>query len=65
MGLIGQRFPRSFVNSAGCDSSIDSIESIDSVIFTPSITNYHSQRPPIFNPNRGLKGGFDLKNVQL
>jgi hypothetical protein len=30
--LIGQRFPRSFVNSVVCNPSIDSVESIESVI---------------------------------
>ena len=45
-GLIGQRFPRSFMYSDGGGLSTDSIESEDSVISTPSLTNYHRKSPP-------------------
>ena len=44
------------MNSGVCDLSIDSMESVESVISALSITNYHSKGPPIFNANRGSKG---------
>lgn len=51
--------------SGACDFSMDSIESVESVISTPSITNYHREGPPIFNPNRGAKWLYDFEKVQL
>ena len=45
-GLIGQWHPSSFVKSGPSEFSIDSLESIEFVIFIPSITNYHSEGPP-------------------
>jgi hypothetical protein len=35
--------------------STDSIESVDSVISSLSITNYHSEGPTLFDLNRGLR----------
>lgn len=45
-GLIGLRFTRSFMNSGTCDLSIETMESVKSVISVPSITNYHSKGTP-------------------
>jgi hypothetical protein len=58
MGLIRQRFPRSFGKTGAWESSIDSMESIDSVILTFSITHYHNEGPPTFNlaPITAVKG---------
>jgi hypothetical protein len=52
--LISQRFSRSFINSGARDISIDSIESIESVISSPSIANLLQQRPADFQFESGL-----------
>lgn len=41
------------------------MESIESVILTPSITNYHSEGPPIFNRNTESQRAFVLKTDRI
>ncbi len=41
------------------------MESIEFVILTPSMTNYHNKGPPTFNRNAESQRIFVLKNSQI
>ena len=64
-GLIGQRFPRSFVISGACNFSMDSIESTESVISGLSITHYHSEGTPTFYQKSSMKPDLDPTETSL
>ncbi len=49
--------------SGACDFSMDSIESVESVISSHSITNYHSKGPTIFNLRRSRRLRLDLGGI--
>ena len=47
-----------------CELSIGSIESANSAIYAPSITNYHSEGPPIFNLGQSRRLRLDLGGIE-
>ena len=52
------------MNSGACALSLDSMESMISVISSLSITNYHSGGPPIFNLGQSRRLRLDLGGIE-